>query len=377
MQLLQCEGGYVSKLASIKPEIMKKPILTIVVTLLTTFISIGQEVLDLSGNPQNCSAIDYFINSYPNLKSGANPPSVINVIPSPNHSTYIGDIAFDGKYLWVEGYNEYFLHQISPVDGAIIKSIPTTVQRPHGLTFDGNYLWLADADNKIIQKIDTLDGTVVLSFPTPADPNNSNPQGLAWDGNNLWHNDSKFSGSSGQIDSLFQIDPTGNIINSFHHFSDGPSGLAFDGTYLWSSDNFTTKIYKIDPNTILPIDSIDAPGGDFPNGLAFDGQYLWVANNDSDMLYQIDIGFVPTGVSDLYQTQKGLTIYPNPASNQLTIGSELLPINKIEIIGLTGKVIKSFQPNTRTINISDLPDGIYFLQAVIDDRRINAKFIKQ
>jgi len=356
---------------------MKKTFLLTISTVIA-FNLLGQTNIDYNGNPiSKNSNISTGINVSKKVNSLKSSGSavIINVIPSP--TTYVNDIAFDGENLWVEGYNEFVLFQISPIDGTIIKTIPTTSQYPYGLTFDGQCLWLADNVNHIIQKIDTLNGNVLYSFPTPADTNQSYPEGLAWDGNNLWHNDIKNSSASGAIDSLFQLSTNGNLINSFNHLSDAPTGLAFDGTFLWSTDNITDKIYKIDTSTLLAVDTIDAPGGSLPNGLAFDGQYLWVANSDADSLYQIDIGNTTTSVSSLNHAQFDFTIYPNPTSNQLTIIDNDLTKYEIDIINITGNVIKSLQHNIGTINVADLPTGVYFIQIVSDGVRTSKKFIKQ
>lgn len=271
-----------------------KRIITFSAILIVVFHLFGQKNVDSSGNPiQNGTALPIPPpvtkkgSSYRSISSG----TIINAFPSP--TTGVGDLAFDGKDLWVQGYNEFVLFKISPLDGTVLKTIPTISLRPYGLTFDGQHLWLTDNSNLVIQKIDTSNGNVLVSFPTPADQSQSYPFGLAWDGSNLWHSDIKNPVGTGSLDSLFHLETNGNIINAYDHFLDQPSGLAFDGTYLWSSDNATDKIYKIDTASFLAIDTIDAPGGEFPNGLAFDGQYLWVSNNDSDSIYQIDIDFKP------------------------------------------------------------------------------------
>lgn len=354
---------------------MKKQILTIIVTILSVYSSVGQEFIDNSGNPVNGSDVIKLKNSHYYEKRGTKSATIINSIPSPVSG--INDIAYDGQYLWVEGYNAFNLYQISPISGSVIRTIPTNVSYPKGLTFDGNYLWLSDADNLIIQKIDTANGNVLQTFPTPTSPSQSFPGGLAWDGVNLWFNDDKDGSCSFPGDSTFKLNTSGQTLQAFNAVSSCPKGLTFDGQYLWSSDNANDEIYKIDVSTFLVIETIDAPGGNYPNGLAFDGQYLWVSNNDADSIYQIDIGFTPTGFSNSNTTLNQLIIYPNPASNQITIISEQLAIIEINIFSISGKIIKSFQENTRTINIADFPNGIYFIQLVTDDKKINKKFIKQ
>ena len=68
-------------------------------------------------------------------------------------------------------------------------------------------------------------------------------------------------------------------------------------------------------------------------------------------------------------------IYPNPTSNQLTIGTEQ-NINEIKIVDITGKIIMITKENTRTINVTNLSDGIYFIKLNTDQKTMIKKFVK-
>lgn len=71
-----------------------------------------------------------------------------------------------------------------------------------------------------------------------------------------------------------------------------------------------------------------------------------------------------------------VAIYPNPASNQLTIDTEL-KISEMNIIDIMGKTIVTTKKNTNTLNVTDLSTGIYFIQLITEERIITKKFIKQ
>jgi len=66
-----------------------------------------------------------------------------------------------------------------------------------------------------------------------------------------------------------------------------PTGLAFDGQNLWLADNFTDKIYKIDPASGNILKSFDSPGHR-PEGLTWDGQNLWHIDQGERSMYVID-----------------------------------------------------------------------------------------
>lgn len=77
-----------------------------------------------------------------------------------------------------------------------------------------------------------------------------------------------------------------------------------------------------------------------------------------------------------YFTSSSFTIYPNPVKDQLTITSENEKITSIKIINVTGKTIKVFTENITTINVADLPKGLYLLQIQTDKRVGVKRFIK-
>jgi outer membrane protein assembly factor BamB len=55
----------------------------------------------------------------------------------------------------------------------------------------------------------------------------------------------------------------------------GPAGLAWDGRYLWNADFRRGRIFCLDPDTGVVVDSLICPG--VLSGLAWDGEYLWQA----------------------------------------------------------------------------------------------------
>jgi sugar lactone lactonase YvrE len=86
-----------------------------------------------------------------------------------------------------------------------------------------------------------------------------------------------------------------------------------------------------------------------------------------------------TGVRQLTVESGQLTVYPNPASNRLTVESGRL-INEITITNLLGQTeLKSpsgdLGVTKQTIDVSGLSDGLYFITVNIDTGTITQKFI--
>ncbi|HLP14248.1 MAG TPA: T9SS type A sorting domain-containing protein [Flavobacteriales bacterium] len=215
---------------------------------------------------------------------------ILKTIPGPMASGGTSDMEFDGKYLWMCGYDENAVHQFDPETGKIIKTIQTGIGTSYGIAFDGTYLWVVDTYDKQIHKYDPQTGERIGSVRTPSDPNESYPHGLTWDGKNFWHNDSKGSNiETSAHDSTFVLSPTGEKIRAYKAHGGYPTGIAFDGKYLWSNDNEHRVVHKINRETFEIVATFRAPGGQYPNGIATDGKYLWISNNETDMVYKVEI----------------------------------------------------------------------------------------
>ncbi|WP_151892634.1 choice-of-anchor B family protein [Patiriisocius marinistellae] len=72
----------------------------------------------------------------------------------------------------------------------------------------------------------------------------------------------------------------------------------------------------------------------------------------------------------------GLILYPNPVSNHITVSSKNTPITSLQIVDILGKQllnVGSISVKTKTIDVSQFIDGIYF---IIVNNQISKKIIK-
>ena len=85
------------------------------------------------------------------------------------------------------------------------------------------------------------------------------------------------------------------------------------------------------------------------------------------------VGIASTTLSD------PIRVYPNPANEQLTINNEQLIINNVEIFDVVGRPVVGsnlcVRPAT-TIDISNLPSGVYFVKIYTENGMITQKIIK-
>ncbi len=78
------------------------------------------------------------------------------------------------------------------------------------------------------------------------------------------------------------------------------------------------------------------------------------------------------GLEDEVLELENISVYPNPTTDRLNFDRL---IEKIDVVDLGGKSVKTFE-NTNTINIGDLPKGIYFLNLYFGENIIVRKVIK-
>ena len=75
-----------------------------------------------------------------------------------------------------------------------------------------------------------------------------------------------------------------------------------------------------------------------------------------------------------------INLYPNPALDNLTL-SALDVINKVEIRGLDGRIVKQYQPTSLTqnvnLNLKNLTSGVYFARVYTAKGMPTKKFIKR
>jgi hypothetical protein len=80
------------------------------------------------------------------------------------------------------------------------------------------------------------------------------------------------------------------------------------------------------------------------------------------------------GTSD-FDMNDELNIFPNPVISEFTIVFED-EIENLVIVNMEGKIVESIMNPTKTIDVSNLPLGIYFLQIQTDKGLLNKKFVK-
>ncbi|MDR0833877.1 MAG: C10 family peptidase [Candidatus Symbiothrix sp.] len=109
------------------------------------------------------------------------------------------------------------------------------------------------------------------------------------------------------------------------------------------------------------------------NATAKDNGYYIFSNVTANHSIIVTFKASSTGINNI-QPQEKISIYPNPAKDEIFIQSET-PIEKVEILDLSGHPMIS--TNSTILNVSPLPQGVYFVRIVIDGQSVTKKVIKE
>ena len=86
------------------------------------------------------------------------------------------------------------------------------------------------------------------------------------------------------------------------------------------------------------------------------------------------------GINDKKIDEQLISIYPNPATDQLTVISKQLSMNEVQITDIQGRIVYQYNESftgTKTIDISGLQSGVYFVKFVNGNNCVTKKFVKK
>jgi hypothetical protein len=184
-----------------------------------------------------------------------------------------------------------------------------------------------------------------------------------------------YTSDSGNTFQNFQRD---EIINNIR-YCENPNGQGF---YIMSTENGTYLNYNED-NNWKKIDNENFTLSQFysaTNGFALkiiDQLIVQVYNYNSDN---------KVGLKNNLRIESPISIYPNPATNILTIDlpNQNLKNYQANIYSYNGSLLKTETLTNQTINIENLPNGLYLLELVntgadnnTGQKRYVSKFIKE
>lgn len=288
------------------------------------------------------------------------------------------------------------IRKITP-DG-IVSNFATGFQDPYGVCIDTNgILYVADTYNFKIKKV-TPQGVVTTFAGSTNDYQDgqgtsaafSYPEGICVDASgNVFVADYRNQ-------RIRKITPTGyvsTVAGSTIGYQDGdgataqfnyPAGIAVDSLgNLYVAEEYNHTIRKIDTNGVVSTFAGTTHGYlDGPATVAKFNQPCGVYVDASDIIYVADQSnsrirkITQSRLSVNNNSLADLSVYPNPASQNLTIQlPDTIEMQKATIYNTLGQLIKV--ENKKEINVSDLSKGSYWIKIDTDRGSTTKVFIVQ
>jgi hypothetical protein len=146
--------------------------------------------------------------------------------------------------------------------------------------------------------------------------------------------------------------------------------------YLVNSDAFTT-IEEIRANCLDSVEVAENEASSF-EFTDLEGQTLWILAADQSLNISEAEGFSLFTLGMVNEPEKKLVIYPNPASDQITIQTDLQGSCAIEIADINGRILFSDNSLSKPfrVDIGDFKKGIYLLRISDGQNLYTRKLIK-
>ncbi|PKP01750.1 MAG: hypothetical protein CVU11_14245 [Bacteroidetes bacterium HGW-Bacteroidetes-6] len=158
-----------------------------------------------------------------------------------------------------------------------------------------------------------------------------------------------------------------NVKDTINHFYHGVGIGSFDNWEIMRTQS------KQSPN--LQFIQVIPETGLFTIAVADHTTPAWAR---TPVVFNLSELFVYTGINYYSNNSSTLSVFPNPATNQIGINSsEIVSGSLYRIVDLTGKTILSGKLNTeKTIDISLLNSGCFILEVVTENQVFSQKILK-
>jgi len=172
----------------------------------------------------------------------------------------------------------------------------------------------------------------------------------------------------------------GSITSSYANLSTvlgGPKPIinVNGGTDLNQNPNITLYANYGGTNYEWYLDGVLVSGSSSSLALTQQGAYTLVIIQNGCRSEESDPVII-TGIEN-YAIIQNLKIYPNPVTSQLNVVSTTsLKIERVEMLDVTGKVVKNITQNFTKIDVSSLQRGVYFVKIYTDKGVGNQRIIK-
>ncbi len=341
------------------------------------------------------------------------------VLPPVNggNSSGVGGLTMDGTDIWYtvyypdfDNYPFGYAYKINPSTQELVDTIPLYGKQVYGIANYGDILFYVtddlDDDEERIYAYSKMEGDTLFSFPLLDPDGDSSPRGLHWFDNHLWLL-AKRPGSSAFAYTLlykYAIDlgtpmlPEMSLTESAIDFGNVEVDETVEANFFIKNEGnaplminslmvdnsvFSVNTVQAPPFEIALSDSVEVTVSFQPAAVeSYMGTVTVESNSNTNPSQIVNLngaGIMITATHDL-ETPVNFEMYPNPASDILTIASRFnlqknLRIYFVDSSGAMVMQLNKKPSNTNLINldVSNLPIGWYTLSLEVDELKVESK----
>lgn len=283
-------------------------------------------------------------------------------------------LAFDGTYIYSTGITHSLIYKYD-LNGEFVDTIPFPGTSGGDLDFDGTYLWMVSEQDRTIYKMDPTNGNVINSFLLPtgslSDPNNF---GCAYDNGFFWTTEygnrtlMRLNAATGALVDSFAINRMVLPIKIIHGNLYGIEFTVMGTSQLIKFNKFNGSVIDSIP-WCLP----------YPLGLCWAANHLWGLSSGMGIgtqhIYEFDS--LLSSSNNIVPMNDNISVFPNPSKDNITINTpQKSEIEMLNMEGQTIKYITAFE-NYTTIDISEVPVGMYVIKVKTKKGIVVRKLIKE
>ncbi len=307
------------------------------------------------------------------------------------HQKFPAGLASDGDMVWVCG-TKYFGDTISIITvhdefgnqlNSFYPSQDSSI-RINTLEIQEDTLWAVSQNRRTLYKLNKESGEILDNFELPTFyPNSPNNYGLCYGEKYLWN--IEYGGLDEDYSYLYKIDPKTGIpidtifvpvsdIGQIEYINGAIYGLSFQGEDIF-------KIDKESGDTTYLFDwCLDHPYGfDLWDQNTLIGISSYIPFGGTQSVYKVtELDLLTSNINANSAKKFNVSIYPNPIKDYIKISLDVEEELSIRIFKSTGVqcFYEKFTGDSFEKNISDYPAGIYYIQIESVHKLHAEKFIK-
>ncbi|GAB1308074.1 hypothetical protein KH5_07570 [Urechidicola sp. KH5] len=183
--------------------------------------------------------------------------------------------------------------------------------------------------------------------------------------------DSEAQQGSFDVGYTYDFSTSGNEVTFTFELLDDKTGVV---AYLWRESPFAEfPMSLVSGKTFSTTISGFTPG----ETISYACKFAFAGGLAVTKYFSYEVGQDCAGLSvDGETLSRAVKVYPNPASNNLFITSDIFEVEKVEVYSTLGQKIVLKTDVRSGVDVSNLSNGVYLLKVHIDNRFIYKRFIK-